>query len=71
MSDPERVIEEFSIVDRRPGLEPRFNIAPSQRVWVLWSGAGAAAGPELELMRWGLPVPRASSPKPVIMVRAE
>src|SRR4051794_2737686 len=69
MSDPERVIDEFSIVDRRPVLEPRFNIAPSQGVWVLLRTSGER--PELALMRWGMDLPRASSPRPVIMVRAE
>ena len=55
MSDPERVIDEFSIVDRRPVLEPRFNIAPSQGVWVLLRTAGE--GPSSELMRWGWTCP--------------
>jgi putative SOS response-associated peptidase YedK len=54
MSDPERCIAEFSILERSPALEPRFNIAPSQGVWVVRM-LRAGGGLRLDLLRWGLP----------------
>jgi putative SOS response-associated peptidase YedK len=67
MSDPERCLAEFSILEKEPALEPRYNIAPSQGVWVIRN-----RGPEqrLDLLRWGLQR-SANVPGSLAMVRAE
>ena len=68
--DPHRVLAEFSILEKTPALEPRFNVAPSQGVWAVRI-VGDASRPVLDLLRWGIagkPAPGASS---VVMVRSE
>jgi putative SOS response-associated peptidase YedK len=53
MSDPQRCVGEFSLLEKQPALEPRYNIAPSQGVWVVRM-LGTGAGRRLDLMHWGL-----------------
>jgi putative SOS response-associated peptidase YedK len=68
--DPHRVLSEFSILEKMPALEPRFNVAPSQGVWAVRI-VGDTERPVLDLLRWGL----AGKPKPgssaVVMLRGE
>src|SRR3954470_18289172 len=73
MSDPRRCIAEFSLLEKHPALEPRFNIAPSQGVWVVRM-LGTGTERRLDLLRWGLV--RAGKDAPgsatgLAMVRAE
>jgi len=76
MSDPRRSIAEFSILEKHPtlevnpaALEPRYNIAPSQGVWVIRT-VNPGTGPRLDLLRWGLA--RARRPAGgIAMVRVE
>ena len=66
--DPHRAFAEFSILEKTPALEPRYNIAPSQGVWAVRM-AGAEGRPSLALLRWGI---AGKSPAPaVVMVRSE
>ena len=68
--DPHRALAEFSILEKAPALEPRFNVAPSQGVWAVRI-VGDASRPVLDLLRWGLagkPSPRSAA---VVMVRSE
>jgi putative SOS response-associated peptidase YedK len=53
MSDPRRCIAEFSLLEKHPALEPRYNIAPSQGVWVVRM-LDTSEGRRLDLLRWGL-----------------
>lgn len=54
-SDPERIVQEFSIVGEPPrlGVAPRYNVAPTQPVAVV-----RMLGPKnertLDMLRWGL-----------------
>jgi len=70
VGDPRRCIAEFSVLEKQPALEPRYNIAPSQGVWVI---RRVAPGGErrLDLLRWGLIAPGAKRPGGVVMARAE
>src|SRR5438552_1656875 len=76
MSDPRRCIAEFSILEKAPALEPRFNMAPSQGVWVVRlvptgdarGEAGSGEERRLDLLRWGLVRKAAGG---LAMVRAE
>ena len=54
-TDPSRVVRELSITGQIPVLdmEPRFNIAPSERVPVVRVFSGRE-GRRLHLLRWGL-----------------
>ena len=72
MSDPRRCIAEFSLLEKHPALEPRYNIAPSQGVWVVRM-LGTGAERRLDLLRWGLVArsPKTSSSGGLAMVRAE
>jgi putative SOS response-associated peptidase YedK len=67
--DPRRCIAEFSVLEKQPALEPRYNIAPSQGVWVIRI---LTAGSErrLDLLRWGL-VRRSGMGGGLAMVRVE
>ncbi len=58
------------MLEKQPALEPRFNIAPSQGVWVIRK---IAPGGErrLDLVRWGLIVADAKRPGGVVMARGE
>ncbi|HMI85199.1 MAG TPA: SOS response-associated peptidase [Polyangiaceae bacterium] len=68
--DPRRVLAEFSILEKAPALESRFNVAPSQGVWAVRI-LGADRGPELDLLRWGfVGKPKPGSP-PIVMLRGE
>jgi len=69
MSDPERCLEEFSILEKHPSIEPRYNVTPSQGVWVLRM-LDVGGEKRLDLLRWGL-VRRAGAGSDVAMVRAE
>jgi putative SOS response-associated peptidase YedK len=68
--DPRRALAEFSILEKAPALEPRFNVAPSQGVWAV-RVAGEGRRPELELVRWGLAGKPAPGSPSVVMVRGE
>jgi putative SOS response-associated peptidase YedK len=74
LSDPHRCIAEFSLLERQPALEQRFNIAPSQGVWVVRM-LGTDAERRLDLLRWGLVLRSKSattrSSAGLSMVRAE
>jgi putative SOS response-associated peptidase YedK len=73
MSDPRRCIAEFSLVEKHPALEPRYNIAPSQGVWVVRM-LETGEGRRLDLLRWGLVMPGSkarSRNAGVAMVRVE
>jgi putative SOS response-associated peptidase YedK len=65
---PERAFSEFSVLERSPGFEPRFNIAPTQLVPVV-RVPQPDAGRKLDSLKWGLSSPRGG--RPVIMVRLE
>ena len=70
MSDPERIVAEFSILER-PRLEPRYNVAPSQRVWAVRI-VPPKAERELAQLTWGLSPPgEAKSHRILVMARAE
>src|SRR5712672_2928231 len=69
MGDPRRCLAEFSVLERRPALEPRYNIAPSQGVWVV-RVLGTGHERRLDLLRWGL-VRRAGVAGGLAMVRSE
>jgi putative SOS response-associated peptidase YedK len=66
--DPHRAFAEFSILEKTPALEPRFNVAPSQGVWAV-RVAGGAERPSLALLRWGIAGQPAAAA--VVMVRGE
>jgi putative SOS response-associated peptidase YedK len=66
VGDPHRVLAEFSVLEKMPALEPRFNIAPSQGVWVVRVLAPGGAR-QLDLLHWGMP----SGKRAVVMARAE
>jgi putative SOS response-associated peptidase YedK len=69
--DPRRALAEFSILEKAPALEPRFNVAPSQGVWAVRL-VGDAREPALDLLCWGISgKPSASSSAAVVMVRSE
>jgi putative SOS response-associated peptidase YedK len=70
MSDPRRCIAEFSLLEKHPALEPRYNIAPSQGVWVVRM-LGTGAERRLDLLRWGLVRSKTSASGGLAMVRAE
>jgi putative SOS response-associated peptidase YedK len=69
MGDPRRCLAEFSVLERRPALEPRYNIAPSQGVWVV-RVIGTGHERRLDLLRWGL-VRRPGVAGGLSMVRSE
>jgi putative SOS response-associated peptidase YedK len=70
--DPRRVLAEFSILEKAPALEPRFNVAPSQGVWaVRIVDVDAGRRRELDLLRWGLPGKPAPKSASIVMVRGE
>jgi len=66
--DPHRAFAEFSILEKTPALEPRYNVAPSQGVWAVRL-AGGTERPSLALLRWG--IARQPSSGAVVMVRGE
>lgn len=68
--DPRRALAEFSILEKAPALEPRFNVAPSQGVWAvrLVDASGSAA---LDMLRWGLAGKPQKGAASVVMVRSE
>jgi putative SOS response-associated peptidase YedK len=68
--DPRRVLAEFSILEKTPALEPRFNVAPSQGVWAV-RVVGDARRPVLDLLRWGLAGKPAPGSPAVVMLRGE
>jgi len=68
--NPRRVLAGFSILEKAPALEPRFNVAPSQGVWAIRKPS-AAARPLLDLLRWGLAGKPAPKSPAVVMIRAE
>jgi len=69
MSDPERVLHEFSVLEKNP-LGPRYNIAPSQGVWAICAMPGEGT-PTLHQLRWGVQMSRERPAAPVIMARSE
>src|SRR5215471_10458243 len=75
MSDPARCIAEFSLLEKAPALEPRYNIAPSQGVWVVRVlGIDAEPGRRLDLLHWGLVARSKTDSRKttgLVMVRAE
>ncbi len=70
VGDPKRCIAEFSVLEKQPALEPRFNIAPSQGVWVI-RRLEPGGERRLDLLRWGLVVPSSKRPSGVVMARSE
>jgi len=68
--DPRRCFAEFSIVEKEPALEPRYNVAPTQGVWAI-RVLGPDALPRLDLMRWGLLAPHRPDSAGIIMARVE
>jgi putative SOS response-associated peptidase YedK len=70
VGDPKRCIAEFSVIEKQPALEPRFNIAPSQGVWVIRK-LEPGGDRRLDLLRWGFVVPESKRPSGVVMARAE
>jgi len=64
----EEVAEAFDLDEPPAGLEPRYNIAPSQEVLTVVSGADGR--PRLGRPRWGLATSGAPG-RPLINVRAE
>jgi putative SOS response-associated peptidase YedK len=70
ISNPHRCIAEFSVLEKQPALEPRFNVAPSQGVWVVRI-VPPASERRLDLLRWGLLVPKAKAPGGIVMARVE
>jgi|SRR5579859_924698 len=70
MSDPQRIVAEFSILEKQPSLEPRYNVAPSQAIWVV-RVLGTGHERRLDLLRWGLVRPGNAKPGGIVMVRME
>lgn len=68
--DPHRAFAEFSIVEKTPAIEPRYNVAPTQGVWAVRM-VGALGRPQLDLLRWGIVGKPAPASPPVVMVRGE
>ena len=68
--DPRRALAEFSILEKAPALEPRFNVAPSQGVWAVRI-ADASMRLELDLLQWGIAGKASPKSSAVIMVRSE
>jgi putative SOS response-associated peptidase YedK len=68
--DPRRVLAEFSVLEKTPALEPRYNVAPSQGVWAVRVD-GARRKAELSLLRWGLTGKPAPASPTVVMLRSE
>jgi putative SOS response-associated peptidase YedK len=66
LRDPERAFSEFSVVDRSPSIQPRYNIAPTQLVPVVRADE---QGRHIDSLKWGLVSRRGG--RPVIMVRLE
>ena len=58
------------MLEKQPALEPRFNIAPSQGVWVI-RVLEPRGERRLDLLRWGLVTPGAKRPSGVVMARSE
>ena len=69
MSDPERVLHEFSVLEKNP-LGPRYNVAPSQGVWAICAMPGDPR-PTLHQLRWGLQMSSERPAAPLIMARSE
>jgi putative SOS response-associated peptidase YedK len=53
LTDPARFFAEFNILEKRPTLEPRFNIAPDQRVPVVRIVAPEPSA-RVDMLIWGL-----------------
>ncbi|MET0591771.1 MAG: SOS response-associated peptidase [Polyangiaceae bacterium] len=70
LRDPRRALREFSILEKAPALEPRFNIAPSQGVWAVRI-ADASMRLELDLLQWGIAGKASPKSSAVVMVRSE
>ncbi|HEX9296731.1 MAG TPA: SOS response-associated peptidase [Polyangiaceae bacterium] len=70
IADPRRCIEEFSILEKQPALEPRYNVAPSQGVWAVRI-VPPRTERRLDLLRWGLLAPGARTSGGIVMARAE
>jgi len=74
--DPRRCLAEFSIIENPAALEPRYNIAPSQGLWVI-RATEPGQPPELCLLRWGFSRggsathARGTRPREIVMTRAE
>ncbi len=68
--DPRRCIAEFSILEKQPALEPRYNVAPSQGVWAVRI-VPPRSERRLDLLRWGLLAPGRRQPGGIVMARAE
>ena len=51
--DPARFLSEFSVLEKRPRLEPRYNIAPDQLVPVVRIVLPERA-PRVDMLAWGL-----------------
>ena len=64
----DEVAEAFGL-DEPPGLEPRYNIAPSQDVAVVVAGDGGRR--RLDIRRWGFFSAGATGGRPLINARAE
>jgi len=67
LRDPERAFLEFSVLERSPSIQPRYNIAPTQLVPVVRSDA--EHGRHIDSLKWGLMSRRGG--RPIIMVRLE
>jgi putative SOS response-associated peptidase YedK len=70
LRDPRRALAEFSILEKTPALEPRFNVAPSQGVWAV-RVVDASRHAELDMLRWGLTGKPATGSPNVVMLRGE
>src|SRR5258708_31060390 len=70
VGDLKRVLAEFSLVAKRPALEPRYNVAPSQGVWVMRK-LETGGERRLDLLRWGFLAPQSKRPGGVVMARGE
>jgi putative SOS response-associated peptidase YedK len=77
VTDPAACLAEWSLIERHPVLEPRYNVAPSDPVPIVRLVAPDTS-PQVDLLRWGL-IPwwgeklraRAAVPTGFIMARAE
>jgi putative SOS response-associated peptidase YedK len=68
LQNPKRAFEEFSVLERAPSLEPRYNIAPTQLVPVV-RVTEAEHARHVDAIKWGLASRRGG--RPVIMVPLE
>jgi putative SOS response-associated peptidase YedK len=71
LADPGRALGEFSMIEKRPALTPRYNVAPSHAIAVVRIASPGAAA-TVDMLIWGFaPPPGSQRPASLINARAE